>query len=151
MSGFDIDDDLIRRLADLMAEKGLSEIELSEDNRSVRVSKVSQAASVAIPTATADASAPVATVQPVVQDSPKTPSEGAVTSPMVGTVYRSPEPGAPSYVDVGATVSEGQTLMIVEAMKVMNPIRAPKSGTVTEIMVQNGQPVEFGEVLLIIS
>ncbi len=151
MGGFDIDDDLIRRLADLMEEKGLSEIELSEDNRSVRVSRASKNTAVSVPAMAAEAPAAVAAAQPAVQDAPKAPGEGAVTSPMVGTVYRSPEPGAPSYVDVGATVNEGQTLMIVEAMKVMNPIRAPKSGTITEIMVQNGQPVEFGEVLLIIS
>lgn len=150
MGGFDIDDDLIRRLADLMAEKGLSEIELSEDNRSVRVSKTTQPATISVPAAQ-EVAAPIGSPPAAAQDAPKTPGEGAVTSPMVGTVYRSPEPGAPSYVDVGATVSEGQTLMIVEAMKVMNPIRAPKSGTVTEIMVQNAQPVEFGEVLLIIS
>lgn len=150
MGGFDIDDDLIRRLADLMEEKGLSEIELSEDNRSVRVSRASKNTTVSVP-AMAQAAAPDAAAQPATQDAPKQTGEGAVTSPMVGTVYRSPEPGAPAYVDVGASVNEGQTLMIVEAMKVMNPIRAPKSGTVTEIMVQNGQPVEFGEVLLIIS
>lgn len=150
MSGFEIDDELIRRLADLMAEKGLGEIELAEEGRSLRVSRAGQMVSVAAASAAAPvAAAPAAANAPAAAATAST--EGSVTSPMVGTVYTSPEPEAPPYVSVGTTVEEGQTLMIVEAMKVMNAIRAPKAGRVAEIMVTNAQPVEYGEVLMVIT
>ena len=149
MSGFDVDSDLIRRLAELLDETGLSEIEVGEGEHRVRVVR-----------AGAVAAAPAANPAPAAADAPATPATadadadashpGAVTSPMVGTVYTAPEPGAPPYVKVGDTVSEGQPLFVIEAMKVMNPIRAPRAGRVTRILVQNRDPVEYGGVLLIL-
>ncbi|MEM8915810.1 MAG: acetyl-CoA carboxylase biotin carboxyl carrier protein [Pseudomonadota bacterium] len=149
MSGFDIDDELIRRLADLMAEKGLSEIELEDQDRRLRVSRTTQVTTVSMPAAAAGGPAPANTDAGTAPAA--SPDEGVVTSPMVGTVYVSPEPGSPPYVEEGSQVAEGDTLMIVEAMKVMNPIRAPRAGTVSNIKVKNAQPVEFGEALLTIS
>ena len=144
MSGFDVDSDLIRRLAELLDETGLSEIEVGEGEHRVRVVR-----------AVAVAAAPAANPAPAAADAPATADAdaahpGAVTSPMVGTVYTAPEPGAPPYVKVGDTVSEGQPLFVIEAMKVMNPIRAPRAGRVTRILVQNRDPVEYGDVLLIL-
>ena len=144
MSGFDVDSDLIRRLAELLDETGLSEIEVGEGEHRVRVVR-----------AGTDAAAPAANPAPAAADAPATADAdashpGAVTSPMVGTVYTAPEPGAPPYVKVGDTVSEGQPLFVIEAMKVMNPIRAPRAGTVTRVLVQNRDPVEYGDVLLIL-
>ncbi len=145
MSGFDVDSDLIRRLAELLDETGLSEIEVGEGEHRVRVVRA--------------VAAPVAhNPSPVVAEAPATQATadadashpGAVTSPIVGTVYTAPEPGAPPYVKVGDTVSEDQPLFVIEAMKVMNPIRAPRAGTVTRVLVQNRDPVEYGDVLLIL-
>ncbi len=139
--------DLIRDLAELLTETNLTEIEVERDGLRLRVARnqtVSYAAPAAqpVPAAAAPAGAnePAATA----------PAEGMVTSPMVGTAYRAPEPGAPPFVEIGSSVREGQTVMIVEAMKTMNPIAAPRAGTVIDILVQNGQPVEFGEPLLVI-
>ncbi|MFQ5783586.1 MAG: acetyl-CoA carboxylase biotin carboxyl carrier protein [Alphaproteobacteria bacterium] len=138
---FDIDADLIRRLAGLLEETGLSEIEIGEGERRVRVVRGgnSTAASTAQP-------APEPAAPPSADEAPP----GAIASPMVGTVYVAPEPGAPPFVQVGDNVAHGQTLLIIEAMKVMNPIRAPRDGRVTAIFVSNGDPVEFGESLLIL-
>ena len=149
MASFDIDGDLIRKLADLLRETGLTELEFAEGERRIRVTRqtavaaVSVAAPVAVPVAAAPNAARPGTGG--VQVPP-----GAVTSPMVGTAYVSPEPGAPPYARVGEQVKAGQTVMIIEAMKVMNPIKAPRSGTVTQVLVSDAPPVEFGEVLLII-
>ena len=132
---------LVRALADILDEAGLAELEYETADLSVRLSRVSGAAPVA----------PVAAVATPAADSADAASHpGAVTSPMVGTVYVAPEPDAPSFIEVGGTVKKGQTLLIVEAMKVMNPITAPADGTVKQIFVQNAQPVEFGEVLVVI-
>jgi len=132
---------LVQALADILDEAGLAELEYETADLSVRLSRVSGAAPVA----------PVATVAAPAADSADAASHpGAVTSPMVGTVYVAPEPDAPSFIEVGGTVKKGQTLLIVEAMKVMNPITAPADGTVKQILVQNAQPVEFGEVLVVI-
>ncbi len=147
MSGFDVDSDMIRRLAELLDETGLSEIEVGAGEHRVRVVRggvvMAPAAQVAAPAAadtpTTQAAADADAVHP-----------GAVTSPMVGTVYTASEPGAPPFVKVGDTVSEGQPLFVIEAMKVMNPIRAPRGGTVTRVLVQNRDPVEYGDVLLIL-
>ncbi len=141
-----VDKELIRELADLLNETGLSEIEVEHDEIRLRVARTLQAAPMAVPVASpavvaAPAIAPAATGA----DHP-----GAVPSPMVGTAYLSPEPGARPFVDVGDTVREGQTLLIVEAMKTMNQIPSPKSGKITKIMVEDGQPVEYGEPLMII-
>ena len=132
---------LVKALADILDEAGLAELEYETADLSVRLSRVSSAAPVA----------PVAAVAAPAADSADAASHpGAVTSPMVGTVYLAPEPDAPSFIEVGGAVKKGQTLLIVEAMKVMNPITAPADGTVKQIFVQNAQPVEFGEVLVVI-
>ena len=145
---------LVKALADILDEAGLAELEYETADLSVRLSRVSGAAPVAPVTAVAApavarAAAPAAPA--AAADSADAASHpGAVTSPMVGTVYVAPEPDAPSFIEVGGTVKKGQTLLIVEAMKVMNPITAPADGTVKQIFVQNAQPVEFGEVLVVI-
>lgn len=135
----------IKELADLLADTGLSEIEVETGEVRIRVARQGVAVNAVVP---APVAAPVA--------APATPASaagdlaGALKSPMVGTAYLSPEPGAANFVKVGDSVSEGQTLLIVEAMKTMNPIAANKSGKVTQIIVGNEQPVEFDEVLMII-
>ena len=149
MSKSGVDQELIRELAALLKETELSEIEIETDNLKLRVARHLQSASVSVAPAAAPAPAPAAgaaATAPV----DKANHPGAVTSPMVGTAYLAPEPGAAPYATVGSTVTEGQTVLIVEAMKTMNHIPAPRSGTVKEILVEDGQPVEFGEPLLII-
>jgi acetyl-CoA carboxylase biotin carboxyl carrier protein len=144
---------LVKALADILDEAGLAELEYETADLSVRLSRVAGTAPVA---AVAPVAAP--TVAPTAMPAPAaaSPAEdmashpGALTSPMVGTVYVAPEPDAPAFVAVGDTVKKGQTVLIVEAMKVMNPITAPTDGKIAQIMVQNGQPVEFGEVLVVI-
>ncbi len=141
-----IDEDMIRSLAELLADTGLSEIEIEQKGVRVRVARMVSAV------VTAPAAAPpqqaAGAPDPASADLAQHP--GAVTSPMVGTAYRAPEPGAPPFVEIGARVEQGQTVLIVEAMKTMNHIPAPRGGTVTAILVENGQPVEYGEPLLII-
>ena len=138
---------LVKALADILDDAGLAELEYETADLSVRLSRVSGAA----PVAPAAAPAPAAASPAPAADSVDAASHpGAVTSPMVGTVYVAPEPDAPSFISVGDAVKKGQTILIVEAMKVMNPITAPADGTVTQILVQNAQPVEFGEVLVVI-
>lgn len=142
-----IDHDLIRELAKLLDETGLTEIEIEHEGLRVRVGRGAAAAAVA----PAPAPVPQATAAPPAaapSDTAKHP--GLVTSPMVGTAYLGPEPGAMPFVDVGSKVLVGDTLLIIEAMKTMNQIPAPRSGTVTRILVEDAQPVEFGEPLVII-
>lgn len=141
-----IDSALIRDLASLLKETDLTEIEVEQPNLRVRVSRAAPvaAATVAVPAAAPSA----AQAAPVAVDAHHHP--GAVKSPMVGTAYRSPEPNAKSFVEVGDRVVAGQTLLIVEAMKTMNQIPAPSAGTVTAILVEDGQPVEYGEPLVIL-
>ncbi|MEK9552666.1 MAG: acetyl-CoA carboxylase biotin carboxyl carrier protein [Alphaproteobacteria bacterium] len=147
---------LVKALADILDEAGLAELEYETADLSVRLSRVSGAAPVAPVAAVAAPAAPVAAAPAAPAAAPAADSAdaashpGAVTSPMVGTVYVAPEPDAPNFIEVGGTVKKGQTLLIVEAMKVMNPITAPADGTVKQILVQNAQPVEFGEVLVVI-
>jgi acetyl-CoA carboxylase biotin carboxyl carrier protein len=153
----DPDVELIRSLAGILDDTGLTEIEL--ERRGTRL-RVSRALAVAPPPhAAAHHSAPVATLAapaaPVAAAAVPEPAidrehPGTIKSPMVGTVYRSPSPGAPPFVEVGAEVKEGQTLLIIEAMKTMNQIAAPRAGKVTHIYVESGQPVEFGEPLAVI-
>lgn len=143
---------LIRDLAELLNKTGLSEIEIEKSGLKVRVARaVTVQAAVAPPAAVAAAPAPAATPA-AAAGKPNDPAKhpGAVKSPMVGTCYRSPEPGAAAFIDVGSRVSQGDTLLIIEAMKTMNQIPAPHAGKVTAILVENGQPVEFGEPLVII-
>ena len=143
---------LVKALADILDEAGLAELEYETADLSVRLSRVSGAAPVApVAAVAAPAAAPAtAPAAPAADSADAASHPGAVTSPMVGTVYVAPEPDAPSFIEVGGTVKKGQTLLIVEAMKVMNPITAPADGTVKQIFVQNAQPVEFGEVLVVI-
>ena len=149
MATFDIDGDLIRKLAGLLDETGLSEIEFAEGEKRIRVTKSAAPTMVAAPAALHTMPAAVAAPAPAAPVS-LAGHPGAVTSPMVGTAYVAPEPGAAPFVRVGDSVKVGQTLLIIEAMKVMNPIKASKGGTVSQILVSDGQPVEYGEVLLII-
>ncbi len=143
---------IIRDLAELLNETGLSEIEIEKDGLKVRVARaltVTASHVAAGPAVHAPAPAAAAAAAGGASGDPaKHP--GAVKSPMVGTAYRSPEPTAPPFIEVGTRVQQGETLLIIEAMKTMNQIPAPRSGTVTAIFFENGQPVEFGEVLAVI-
>jgi acetyl-CoA carboxylase biotin carboxyl carrier protein len=143
------DSALIRELASLLDETSLTEIEIERAGLRVRVARnnISIAAPVA-PNLQSAAPAPGAAAPIEVADVAKHP--GVVPSPMVGTVYRASEPGAKPFIEVGAKVSLGETLLIIEAMKTMNQIPSPRAGTVTQILVEDGQPVEFGEPLVII-
>jgi acetyl-CoA carboxylase biotin carboxyl carrier protein len=141
-----VDADAIRALSKLLNETGLTEIEIDHNGARIRVSRaaVNAAMSVAAPPApAAPAAAPAAAA-------PSGPPAGAVPSPMVGTVYVAAEPGKPAFIAVGKQVKEGDTIFIVEAMKTMNPITAPRSGTVKEICVSDKDPVEFGQTLCVI-
>ncbi|WP_088347405.1 MULTISPECIES: acetyl-CoA carboxylase biotin carboxyl carrier protein [Rhodomicrobium] len=139
-----VDEALIRSLAELLNDTGLSEIEIEQKGLRVRIARnLTVAAAVGAPLAAAPAAIALA---PVSADN----HPGTLKSPMVGTCYRSPEPGAPAFVEVGTAVKAGQTVLIIEAMKTMNHIPAPKAGVVKSVLVENGQPVEFGEPLLII-
>jgi acetyl-CoA carboxylase biotin carboxyl carrier protein len=144
-----VDHDLIRELARLLDETNLTEIEFERDGQRVRVARQAPAAPAAPAARTVsavEAGSPAADA--VAADPAKHP--GVVTSPMVGTAYLGPEPGARPYVEIGSHVRAGQTLLIVEAMKTMNQIPAPHAGRVSQILVEDGQPVEFGEPLMII-
>lgn len=148
MASFDIDGDLVRKLADLLRETGLSEIEFAEGEKRIRVTRPTGTPTVAVHAAPA-AAAPVPAAVAAPAGRPAN-HPGAITSPMVGTAYAAPDPNSPPFVKVGDTVKAGQTVLIIEAMKVMNPIKAPRGGTVTEVLISDSQPVEFGEVLMII-
>jgi acetyl-CoA carboxylase biotin carboxyl carrier protein len=151
-----IDARLVRKLADILTDTGLSEIEVEHEGLKIRVAKQLTAAPVAYAAAPAPVAAPVAaapaaaSAEAAAAPAAARPAGDTVNSPMVGTVYLQPQPDAPSFVKVGDTVSDGQTLLIVEAMKTMNPIPAPKAGRVTAILVADAQPVEFGEPLVVI-
>ena len=145
-----IDARLVRRLADILNETGLSEIEVEREGMKIRVAKTLSASTTvyAAPPALAPAPAPAAVAA---TPAPEPMHAGEVVkSPMVGTVYLQPQPGAPPFARVGDTVSAGQTLLLVEAMKTMNPITAPKAGKIIEFLVADAQPVEFGEPLVVI-
>jgi acetyl-CoA carboxylase biotin carboxyl carrier protein len=145
-----IDGALVRELAELLAETGLSEIEVEDGPRKIRVARQLTAAPVAAQVAVAAPAA--AAPAPVAAAAPAAPavSANAVKSPMVGTVYLSADPSSPPFVSVGKPVKEGDTLLIVEAMKVMNPIVAPRSGMISAILVENAQPVEYDQPLVVI-
>ena len=144
MTKLKIDSDLIRELAAILDETGLTEIEVSDNGQGLRVSRAGTAA----PAVTV-AAAPAAAADPA--PPPAAVDADAVTSPMVGTVYLAPQPGDPPFVQPDDTVAQGQTLVIIEAMKVMNPIQAPRAGTVKAIMVDDAQPVEFGDPLVVLA
>lgn len=153
-SGMNVDTKLVRELAELLNETGLTEIEVEDNDRKIRVSRgggvVAAAPVMAHAPAPAAVPAPAADA-PAAETAPAAPDHAnALKSPMVGTAYLAPEPGAANFVSVGQTVKEGDTLLIIEAMKVMNPIAADKSGTVTAILIENAQPVEFDQPLVVI-
>ena len=147
------DQDLIRDLANILTETDLSEIEVEQDDLRIRLSRTSSVQPIQVH---APAPAPIAAAAPASApaEAPTAATEskaaGNVMSPMVGTAYLAPAPGADAFVSIGDKVSEGDTVLIVEAMKTMNQIPAPHSGTVKAILVEDGQPVEFGEPLLLI-
>jgi acetyl-CoA carboxylase biotin carboxyl carrier protein len=146
-----IDKGLIRDLADILNDTDLTEIEVEQDDLRIRVSRASTMQYVQAPLAApaaapaSPAAAPAVAAAPAARD-----NSNAVMAPMVGTVYLSPAPGSRAFIEVGATVKEGQTLLIIEAMKTMNQIPAPRSGKITEILVNDAQPVEYGEPLVVI-
>jgi acetyl-CoA carboxylase biotin carboxyl carrier protein len=144
---------LVRELAEILNETGLTEIEVERDGQRIRVAKSAapglvQAFAPAAPVAPLQMAAPSAIASPA--DPEPTRAGETVTSPMVGTVYLQPQPGTPPFIRIGDTVSAGQTLLLIEAMKTMNPITAPKAGVIVELLVADAQPVEFGEPLVII-
>ncbi len=150
MTRIPIDPDTIRALAAVLTETGLTEIEIADKDSRIRVVRgggttttIAMPAMAAAAPVAAPAAAPAAAADPASHP-------GAVVSPMVGVAYLSPEPGSPVFVSVGQQVTAGQTLLLIEAMKTFNQIKAPKAGTVTAILVQNGAPVEYGEVLIVL-
>jgi acetyl-CoA carboxylase biotin carboxyl carrier protein len=146
MARFTVDEDLIRRLAKLLEETGLGEIEYQILGRRVRIARPAAAPVVSVTEAPARAAEAAPAEAPAI--SPEHP--GAITAPMVGTVYIAPEPGAPPFVRVGDVVKKGQTLLIIEAMKTMNPVTADRDGRVARVLVEDGAPTEYGEVLVIL-
>jgi acetyl-CoA carboxylase biotin carboxyl carrier protein len=145
-----IDHELIRELARLLDETGLTEIEYERDGQRVRVARQAQVIAAAPSRAINAAEASITAL--AAGDAPIDPAKhpGLVASPMVGTAYMAPEPGARPFVEVGSRVRAGDTLLIIEAMKTMNQIPSPRAGTVTQILIEDGQPVEFGEPLMIV-
>lgn len=145
MTKLKVDSDLIRELATILEETGLTEIEITDNGQGLRVSKAGTVVA-------ATAAAPVPAVAPGAAPAEPAATDGnAVTSPMVGTVYLSPQPGDPPFIQPGDRVEAGQTLLIIEAMKVMNPIQATRAGTVKSILVDDAQPVEFGDALVVLA
>jgi acetyl-CoA carboxylase biotin carboxyl carrier protein len=147
--GGTLDKKIIRELAELLDETGLTEIEIELEGRRVRVARGVSVAAV-MPAVASSGPAEHREAKRVSQTDDVAVHPGTVNSPMVGTAYRSPEPGAPTLVEVGTKVSAGQTLLIIEAMKTMNQIPSPKAGTVIAILFEDGQPVEYGEPLVVI-
>jgi acetyl-CoA carboxylase biotin carboxyl carrier protein len=149
-AGPSLESEMIRELAELLTETGLSEIEIEKTGLRIRVARNLVAASYVEAPAYAAARPQPSAGAPTAAGPAGAAHPGAVPSPMVGTAYLSAEPGAAPFVNVGDTVTQGQTLMIVEAMKTMNQIPAPRAGKITAILIENGQPVEYGEPLMII-
>lgn len=153
--GIKIDVEMVRQLAELLGDTGLSEIEVEDGDRKIKVSRAVSAATAApvhyaaaAPAPAAAASAPAA---PAAEAAAPVVDANAVKSPMVGTVYLAPEPGAAPFATVGSQVTAGDTILIIEAMKVMNPITVATSGTLKAVLVENGQPVEFDQPLFVIA
>ena len=143
-TSFDLDPDLVRKIAKLLEETGLGEIEYAEGDKRIRCALMHGAAVVQM-------AGPPPPPPPADAGAPTLPAGTTVASPMVGTVYLTPAPDAPPFVRKGDKVKQGDTLVIIEAMKVMNPIKAPKAGVIADILVANGKPVEFGETLVVIA
>jgi len=147
-TSMNVDTKMVRELAELLAETGLTEIEVEDGDRKIKVSRAAPVAAAPAPTvsvAAPAAAAPAAAAEPAAPD-----ITNAVRSPMVGTAYLHPEPGADAFIKVGDKVNAGDTLMIIEAMKVMNPITAPAAGTVKQILIENAQPVEYDQPLVVV-
>ena len=145
----DVDDKLLRKLAEILNDTGLTEIEYDSGDVRIRVAKAPAQVTMAAPAYAGPAPSAAPLAAPAAAAKPGD-AAGTVKSPMVGTVYTAAEPGKPAFIKVGDRVKEGQTLLIIEAMKVMNALPSPRAGTVTQILVSDGQPVEYGEPLLVI-
>lgn len=146
-----VDQQLIRDLAGILNDTNLTEIEVEQGDLRVRVSRQTVGVqTISAPVAPAFPGQTAAAAQPSAAPAPADPSKNAVPSPMVGTAYAAPSPDAKSFIEVGQQVREGQTLLIIEAMKTMNQIPSPRAGTVTAILFEDGQPVEYGEPLVVI-
>jgi len=151
MSRIPLDPDAIRALAGILHETGLTEIEIAEKDSRIRVVRAAVAAAEAPVPPPRPARSPLPAAEPAVPLADAiTTHPGVILSPMVGVAYLFPEPGAPAFVTLGQAVTAGQTLLLIEAMKTFNQIKAPKAGTVTQILVANGMPVEYGEPLMIV-
>ena len=148
MSRLLVDADAIRALAEILTETGLTEIEIAEKDNRIRVARAAPGVVHAVPAAAAAAPVAAAPVAAAPADPAKHP--GAVTSPMVGVAYLTPDPSSPPFVSEGQSVTAGQTLMLIEAMKTFNQIKAPRAGTLRKLLVASGDPVEFGEALAVI-
>ena len=150
MPKLEIDEALVRKLAVLLEETGLTELEFEAGQQRIRVTRGGTLAAMVNSTPAPMAAQPAAATAPVAASAAESPPQNAVVSPMVGTAYLAPEPGAAPFVSVGTKVAKGDTMLIIEAMKVMNPLPAPRAGTVSQILVSDGMPVEFGQPLLVI-
>ncbi len=151
MAKFSVDSDLVRKLADLLTETGLTEVEITDGDKTMRVARHGNQRLTVGSVAELQADPMTApTSEPKPEEGIVSDQSDILTSPMVGTVFISPQPGADPFVREGDKVSEGQILLIIEAMKVMNPIPAERSGVVRSVLIEDGQPVEFGEALLVI-
>lgn len=148
--GMQVDTALVRELAAMLDETGLSEIEVEDGDRKIRVSRAMTAVAAPVAAVAPMTQPPLGAASPAAEAAPNAAPANALKSPMVGTAYLTPEPGAAPFAAVGQTVSAGDTVLIVEAMKVMNPIVAPNSGTVKAVFVESGQPVEFDQPLMVI-
>ena len=148
MPKLEIDEALVRKLAVLLEETGLTELEFEAGQQRIRVTRGGSVGAVvnSAPVALSQTAAPA----PATAAAPESAPQNAIVSPMVGTAYLAPEPGAANFVSVGSRVAKGDTLLIIEAMKVMNPLPAPRAGTVSQVLVSDGMPVEFGQPLLVI-
>ena len=151
--GMNIDSKLVRELAELLAETGLTEIEVEDGDRKIKVARQITAAPVQTYASAPAARPAAAPALPLASSAPEPAAvdANALKSPMVGTAYLTPEPGAAAFISIGGQVKAGDTLLIIEAMKVMNPITADKAGTITAILIENAQPVEFDQPLVVIS
>ena len=153
MAKCEMDTEFVRKLAEILEENDLGEIELADGDRRIRLARPAvtyAAAPVAAAPAPAPAAVPGAPAAATAGPGDLAKHPGVVKSPMVGTAYLAPEPGKPNFVSIGDKITAGQTLLIIEAMKTFNPIKAPKAGTLTQILIDNAQPVEFGEALMIV-
>jgi acetyl-CoA carboxylase biotin carboxyl carrier protein len=140
----------LKKLIDLVQESGIGELEITEGEERVRISRTGPGAPVVMAAPAAASPAPAPAVAAAVPEPPAAPTGHTLKSPMVGTFYRSPSPGAPSFVEVGQAVAKGQTICIIEAMKLLNEIESDAAGTIKAILVENGQPVEYGQPLFVI-